>query len=832
MQCSLEINQPLTNSVVGLLTAIADGTKSLAYNSDSNDAAFVTQDDIRRTDLISNLQSLATLIYDKGSSIPSVHHLFLKTISDLLLSPQTDPYIKRLGLLALGNLIVSTGARFAPLHEQVLVIIKGTIPSHVLSSSNAFSNTNNDDLILVLVVLSGTFSCLYLLLNENRSIAKNSIQSLFPFFTSVCFSPIFSNRIISLSNEDDCVSVISLLTTLSISDRSAFQQTDILRKTHVNALLCLDSMIRSSPKDIYQYWYLLLPNKNVDPNSISIVDLIGSDNKKISLASSKCVISMLNGSKQYLSAAKLNESGKNQTHFLPLPTKTLASVISMNYSILEMLNLNLDSLEIINNLLVALAEVINNTPYVKVNEDIRSNLFAILLKYLGNSSTVTSNLVWECISSLLVTGYNPKLIFKNTIPELNLTVYEYIINSLDGSANISVLNIFDNLAKLFPIYFLSIFWINVNPSLAKLIQDVDVEESIKTISFNIVSTFILNLNASNCDFTNTEVEETTIFKNTCIDDEFWMSIVSTYIDPYLKSKSTTLISVYDLIGSIPENGFKSLSDDKQLLLFNELVDYNTRMNKTNVIYASIKAIGNLSLFVGSKIEFCNLLSNSLSKIVDFCKNEKLNVANLNRILLALANILCSISESIKLESNFIFNFDMIRTAMSTIYDIGFSNDKLKGNSIRGFNFIFKIISYCETGFTIDDIKFINYKILPSLILCLDSKMAKIQWNSFISISTAFDISILDSGKQIWVLSLFKSLNKLLRNSKNIKVRSSAVKVLLNIKTLRQIYIAKDLIPDTITTLDFVKADVNVTNNTNNDLQAIILDAKRKLVSLE
>ncbi|RHZ85019.1 hypothetical protein Glove_73g36 [Diversispora epigaea] len=763
------------------------------------------------------LRALSQVLLENGANCQKLHGKILQTLLPIAKYDNPNYEIRRMAINCLGNICSRSGTKLQGKYKSIYEVLLGNLSTGVI---------NNDDSAF-LKVISSTLRSLQLVINEDKSVLvepfgptieaikkciffnieelKESAQNLDQTRTgsnmrknSNPTSPTRSMHVRTRSLGRKWTSSDSELSDGEYTITHRRQEDSRIRQ---NALGCLQSIARSSPKLLYPHWSHFLPDTHASLSTApSLFTLITYETMPaIRITACSVIMTMIDSSKQYLAAADDREI---KSSFTSLSAKLGAIVRELHAGLLQIL-----AKENQNNILIYLLKccnvLVNNTTYERLSGGYLSRLYYAITRFL-NSEDVNVRIITMTLISNIVEC-------KSCVEEVDNILRAPIIN--DGGSshskiskygkNKEVVNLLTFLVKLIGsvdqppsirieswgvlcacarthFVLISPMWLQINPLIE---SDLKVEDvNIRTAAMNFLVEYAREL-AAVCGSRQNDSEEDGIviqqFQNVVMPEVFqwWTTVLSNHIQVTSVDKCHAVRALScDFIACIPANIFSSLPSEKKNLCIKILLGF-AKDESQNVRAAACRGLGVYILFPELQQD------TKFASDMAFTAIQQMSDSNLLvrvRSSWALGNLCDTMVILSNPENNNVRNTNLneflINVMWVKIVKAGLSasndNDKVKPNGVRTLG---SIIHVSPTNFLIREERGLIKEVVQVLIKNFESGSLKVRWNACYAAANMLRNPNIPIGLKTnsWSTLLYESLIRVVQTSKNFKVRINA-----------------------------------------------------------
>ncbi|CEP10827.1 hypothetical protein [Parasitella parasitica] len=771
----------------------------------------VEDDNDHRVDL---LRALSALIFENANNSQRFAARLSKTLLALGNRACRPLEVRRMAINCIGNACAgASGTKLQPLFQDFYACLLGNVCTvdrtaqgtiMVASTSLDFADT------AVRKVSSSTLRSLQFLLAQDKTLISNPLCDIVEIIYTFIFlhvnvqsygagqpanaTPNRRNRLLSsaaapmtatnrpfqmswrtpLHNKPASLVTSSeseLSDSGSLTEMSPRRQRDNA-KIRINALLCLAAIANTTPKALYPHWHKFLPDTFsifLDNNACKgeLPPLLKSDNQPYSLftillydpmvtvrtAVCNTLVSMLDGSKQYISLAQ--ESERKKSSFTSL-SENLGSIIrDLHQGLIYALRKE-QSNPVLTLIMHVITTLVENCSYEKLSKSHLPELYHAVADHWKESSLHSP--ILKAVSSIFS-------IYQDNLRELihGNVVDQIILPALsnpneDQEAQAEVWPTCTTLTKY--------YYKDTMPLLWQKLVDTTSALPISAASLKFVESYATAIHESG-DISSENVL-------------WWQTIIESYLQKAATDQDTASVRVAacDCFASMSKDIFETFHYRHQRLAITLLFSLTSDAD-ANVRAAACRALGVFVLFPSLRED--PLFFSDMIKAALLQKDDKTILVRV-RASWATAN-LC---DALVLENDNNPDFDF-REYMSTadwiqVLEMSTSgsldNEKLRPNAVRAIGSLLRVTpkEYFENTRIMSLVK----NAMQGLEKNIETGSLKVRWNachatSNMLLNPHFPIgySAKEGGIYPWTHTVYQSLIHSLLHCKNFKVRINA-----------------------------------------------------------
>ncbi|KAG9303110.1 hypothetical protein G9A89_005068 [Geosiphon pyriformis] len=766
------------------------------------------------------LRALSKVLFENGGNCQKYHVQLLQILLPLAHPNNLELSSRRMAINCLGNLCVKTGNKLQGKYQNIYDICLGNLNAGIREGDENSS----------LKVLSSTLRALQFVVTEDKNILAEpfgaTIETIknYVFFnvgsknwfidrTNITRLPINSYNKSSVpwhhekANIHSSHSWMSSDSEFSDGDYNQTRKNNDDSRIRLNALGCLQSMIRASPKLLYPYWNKFLPDaRPLSSMSPSLFTLIAHDPiLTVRIAACSCITTLIDGSKQFLTVANDREI---KSSFTSLSANVGAIVRELHSELIEALTDEHSSALLIQ-LLKCSTALINNSAYERLSSGYLSRFYHAVLVLISHKETpiriavlgllsaiVDCRARYEEIALLLqeqiinLTNFDKQS--SNEIPApVNLLIYliKLIGNTMEPSSlRIAGWGLLCVCARMH-LSILCPLWPQLNILITSDLKNDDV--NIRTASMKFLEEYAKSAAAPEFEDQNSFEDEAIIVhpeEKLLMPGllKWWTDTLDNHIqmssfDTCHAVRALTCDSLYHMPYAI----FSQLPPERALYSVTLLLRFGSD-ESPNVRASACRALGGFILFPHLQ-EDTNFATDMAFSVIQNMSDVNLLVRL--RSSWALGNlcdalVLISLRNSAQLNSGTILDFltdhmwiKIVKAGLAGSND----NDKIRPNAVRTLGSLMRIsprefLTKEQTGLVKD--------VVMTLIKNFEHGSLKIRWNACYAAANMLRNQDFPIGFNHWTSPLYDSLTKAVRSAKNFKVRINAC-LALSIPTKRE-----------------------------------------------
>ncbi|EPB90414.1 hypothetical protein HMPREF1544_02780 [Mucor circinelloides 1006PhL] len=557
----------------------------------------------------------------------------------------------------------------------------------------------------------------------------------------------------------------------SLTELSPRRQRDNA-KIRINALLCLSAIANTAPKALYPHWQKFMPDTFsifLDNNAFNgeLPPLLKSDNQPYSLftillydpmvtvrtAVCNTLVSILDGSKQYLSIAQ--ESDKNKSSFTSL-SENLGSIVRDVHQGLIYGLAKEQSKQVLTLMMHIATVLVENCSYERLSKSHLPSIYYAVADHWKEQNL--HGPILKVIASVFS-------IYQDNLKELIQTdVIEQIIlkavsnQNEDEEAQVEVWRTCSTLTRCYFKDTMPMLW-------QKLIETTS-NLPISAASLKFMESYASAIHESG-EFTQQNVS-------------WWQTVIENYLQKAATNEDAPSVraAACDCFASMSRDIFETFHYRYQRLAVTLIFSLASDTD-ANVRAAACRALGVFVLFPSLRED--PLFFSDMLKAILLQKDDKTILVRV-RASWAIAN-LC---DALVLESDTNAEFNL-REYMSTTEWIqvlevstngSLDNEKLRSNAVRAIGSLLRITpkEYYQNTRIMSLVK----NAMQGLEKNIEAGSLKIRWNachatSNMLLNPHFPIGFIpkEGGVYPWTHTLYQSLIHSLLNCKNFKVRINA-----------------------------------------------------------
>ncbi|GJJ76544.1 hypothetical protein EMPS_08903 [Entomortierella parvispora] len=792
------------------------------------------------------LRALSAALFENSSGVKESLLELFRIISHITSNPlkHGQPELRRMALNCLANLIHGTGSLFSTLHERMYGILLSSLTTTSQYESGALSNISNlarrKDMASERKLISSALRALHFLLQEDRHIATRSLSPIldvifrYMFYSSENPSSAVSNGTVpgalsvGVIKRSSYAALPSTIPTTKVSGSTAAQRLDgshidfsipqrglqssdsefsdsesgtsqAQRRQHdgkvrLNALLCLQSIARTTPKQLQPHWPKFLTTSSFPPmwagihKSPSLMTLAGSD-PILTVRSAACVVlgNIFETSKQYLAMAEEKSvlpGNRSQAGILALSERIGLMCRELHAGMaaaLDGVDSSLDHGTIVQ-MIKCCSTIVANSSYEKMEPSLCLKLYTPIKKYLVGHELALQTAALSFVSALLSnssaqTGVREYILSPGSTshsqkPEL----LSILLGFVEGESMSGKIESWTTLRAISQFHFESVreIWLRLDEALRAIGAQSDIR---------VWSAALLFLE---------EYAKAGLSSAVPLALNWWREALEIHIlkafgedSPALKALGCDFMSV--LTSSI----FSNLPSRMQVLILS-LVLGTSEDENGGARAASCRTIGVFILFP-SQWEDSTNITDMANTVLDLCQDA--NLAVRVRASWAVGN-LCDAFVLMTTNGRThilqeILTLAMWTKIMRTAIMISQDHEKLKSNGIRAIGGLLRV---SFEGIIDRERHSLVKDAVNTLIKHMEHGSLKGRWNACYAmqnvllnpdfpIGSTFGTSYaLDSDLVSWTRDIYGALLQAIQHSRNFKVRINACAALTVPKT--------------------------------------------------
>ncbi|ORX55482.1 ARM repeat-containing protein [Piromyces finnis] len=747
---------------------------------------------------IENLKALSFVLYENGSFCEKYYETLINKL--VCLANKNDLpglEIKRLAIISLGNLCFKTGSK---LDSSQYKTIYNTIYNHIINNQNNISLNQSK-------IINSSLRVYQIMISEDKEIlakSKNNLIYLYNFifndYKSIGKRDSNTKLNIYNSNNNSNMSISYIVQSDSeISDSDYYSNSrvkiDNYNKIKLNALYCLQAIIKSSPKLFYPYWDMFIPY--VNNTKKSLLTLVQNDPvPQVRATAITTLTCMVDGAKPYLAVAT---DSHLKTNFLSLSERLGIQIDLLHNGLIHALKTE-NNISILNLIIKCIYILVQNSSYNKISTNypviIRDNMVPLIF----HDDDKIKESALHCINILLDSQFDSRFLTKDLdIPKELLKSFENIIIFKEKNSY-TIINTIISLIKKAESNIVKAESYSIISTIAK--HDVEIIKE----NWNIIKELIdsgLNDNNELIKINTLKVLESyTQAINLNYDQwreiftlDWWEDIISYFLTQINNDNAIIRATSCDCISNIPEIIFEQMNKLKQIPCITIPLNHSQNDRNFNVRAAACRTLGTLITY--------KFLSNDTMFIIDVASTIQDTIKDNNLIVRIRSSwlygnfcdnliFISDSQESVSILNEW-FNNNMIKNLLESGISAAKDNDKCRASALRGLGGIVRI---CPKDFINSQINNIIKEVVLVTKKNAETGSVKIRWNSCHSICNMFKNKNFPIGKALWTSPLIMSLLKSIKNCRNFKVRINATNALIELKVKEQ-YGNNDLIKNTL-----------------------------------
>jgi hypothetical protein len=585
---------------------------------------------------------------------------------------------------------------------------------------------------------------------------------------------------------------------ISDSDFSNLKvKIDNYTKIKLNALYCLQTIIKSSPKLFYPYWDMFIPYVN-DKTKRSLLSLIQNDPiPQIRATAVSTLTCMVDGAKPYLAVA--TDSTHPKTNFTSLSERLGIQINLFHNGLLYALKTE-TNISIINLIIKCICVLVQNSSYDKISTNypviIRDNMVPLIF----HDDDKIKESALHCINILLDSHFDSSFLTKNfEIPKELSKSFEHI-KSFNEEDNYIITNTIISLIRKTESNIVKAECYSILSTIAR--HDIEIIREKWSIIKELIDSGLNNnndlikINALKVleSYTQTINLNYDKWSNT-FDLDWWEDTINYFLTQINSDNAVMRATSCDCISNIPESIFEQLNKLKQIPCITIPLNHSQNDKNFNVRAAACRTLGTLITY--------KFLSNDTMFIIDVASTIQDTIKDNNLIVKIRSSwlygnfcdnlILMSENQENQSILSEWLDDDMIKKLLESGISAAKDNDKCRASALRGLGGIIRI---CPKSF----INSQSNNIIEEAVLVtkknVEAGSVKIRWNACHAICNMFKNKNFPIGKSSWTSTLIMSLLKSIKSCRNFKVRINAANALLQL-TMKEQYGSLDLVKDTL-----------------------------------
>ncbi|CAO3646136.1 unnamed protein product [Cunninghamella echinulata] len=843
---------------------------------------------------VDTLRALSSLLYENSSYTSKFYSRLiplLLTLSDRSVKPLE---IRRMAINCLGNLCLGAGTKLQPHYKNIyetllsnICVVDHTSKGNIMVVSSSLDFTDP----AIRKVASSTLRALQFLLCQDKSLISNPLCDILDIIYTFIFmhvtvqsyyhlnslkdtsinksskpnsllrssrlstttTPSFSHQIPWRSAKSIPAGIISSDSEMSDTDSTAFNPRKLRddAKIRNNAMLCLLSIAKTTPRNLYPNWSKFIPdsfstflkNHTISTSPYTLTPTLQSDQQPFSLITlllydpmmavriTVChtLIAMLDQSKQYLNVASERE-GKSS--FTSLSERLASIVRDLHLSLIYALRKE-NQFEVQCLILKVMSTLMSNTPYGRLNPGYLIEFYITIIYYWDNHDFLQTNnninqneniedidkkqkeiqiSILQTLATMMtsngrmeetmyiLTGEtinnddqkkksNNNYNTKPIKPLLPILLSLVKNNNVNLEIRMEAWKVLSHFAKSHRYDTILNIWDQLVPSFELALNHTESNLRITVLEFaESYSSSMANFFTENENINDDEMKKST---------NWWMVMLEKYIqkismDPVSKVRSLAC----DCLATMTKNIFENLSNRYQRLSIALLLPLPD--DEEIIVRASAcRALGVFVLFPSLREDAC-FVTDMATAISEKMKDDALLVRL--RAGWAQGNLcdaLIITSEMAGFHFNDWVSLDIWMKIVCTATQASLDNDKLRSNAVRAIGSLLRMTprNYLDNRHSVQLIR----EAINSLAKNIETGSLKTRWNachaaSNLLLNETFPIGYIEpsssSSKQqyIWTSILYNSLVKALTKCSNYKVRINAC---LALATPKQIHFYGD-----------------------------------------
>ncbi|CAG8564763.1 9383_t:CDS:10 [Ambispora gerdemannii] len=726
------------------------------------------------------LRALSKVLYENGNQCEKFHDRLLNML--ILLAQPNNPQleIRRMAINCLGNLSARTGNKLHGKYRSIYDVLFANLNAAEDKSllKEPFGTAIETIRIYVFFKI-GEMTTLSIDRTPRNQITR-SYASTSSSRTSQARNPREKSTYHHRSSNHSWLSSDS---ELSDSDYNQNKRNDDSR-VRLNALGCLQSIARASPKLLYPYWNKFLPDARTLSTSPSLFTIISCDPiQTVRVAACSSITTLIDRSKQYLSLADDREL---KSSFTSLSANLGAIVRQLHHELINALREEQQTIMLLQ-LLKCCNVLVNNAAYDRLSGGYLTRLFnAVLpLLFIKECKSNTDEIAFLFQEQLIEISKSELKISPIAEGNSRVNLLMYLIALINDSQQPSTLRIeaWGVLCVCTHLHFLIIRsqWTQLNNLISADLQNEDLNIRAAAMKFLEEYAKAAAAHSNPTNQNNNENDETIDHsKNTDTIPAsellpWWMSTLDHYIQ---KSSLDTCHAVRaltcDCLSHISSIIFSEMPTDRAMYSITLLLRM-VQDESPNVRASACRTLGVFILFPCLSEDTIFATDMALSIIQNISDATLLVRIRSSWALGNLCDSLVTLSEvgENKEISSSVLDFltvDMFNRIIVAALAASVDNDKVRVNAVRALGSLMRIsperyLLKEQTGLVKD--------VVLALTKNFDHGSLKARWNACYAAANMLRNQDFPIGINDWTTSLYDSLSKVVRSAKNFKVRINA-----------------------------------------------------------
>ncbi|TPX31307.1 hypothetical protein SmJEL517_g05339 [Synchytrium microbalum] len=697
------------------------------------------------------LRALGTLLFENGPSlqdslqrqvvdalIPLATHSDTGSTSSGLPAPSASAEIRRTALVCLGHLCVKLGPK-APFYDEIATNALRALQLVLTESSSAVASA-----VEPLV----TLLCMVALATESQSAIQSATTARNP-------------RTVPVTTSDS---------EMSDSEFGSTRTSKNPGRLEMNALQCLHTAIKQSPKLFHSSWSRLLPDGPETSSAVTLCSIARHHpQSRVRLAVYQVVGALFDGAKQYLSIADVSSANKS---FTSLAERLGRQLTGTYFQLLSAIPQEPDMVVLVH-LLKALSVLIRNTTFKNLPSDLPLWILSLMYpRAQDGSDTTTQVAALEVITVLVESGFKTSSMDALSKQKTGFSL-SCILDLFESESLPARIAAFDCVAAFAKndIVTMNEFWDEIILKISKNINDEN--PTLRAASYKVFEQY-LQAGSSSSAPDEDDIQVQTSSESTLIPSPRYTQVLNTYVIPGFADASYVVRSLCcDCVSHIPSDVFNVMTVPERYGLVTIVLGMMNGEEDVNVRIAACRTAG---VFVTFPI-----LQQDALFMMDVAMTLKPNVSDQgvgvrSKASWALANMTDALV-STRISNTDLSEVltdsvlvDLIETALLAARD----NDKCRSNGVRALG---NLIRISNESFLNRECERKVKDVVNALIKNMTSGAMKTRWNSCHAVANMFSNPSLPSEGAAWIRPLIEALMQAVSSCKNFKVRINAASAL-------------------------------------------------------
>ncbi|GBC04366.1 hypothetical protein RclHR1_05640009 [Rhizophagus clarus] len=762
------------------------------------------------------LRAMSQVLYENGQNCQKLHKQLLNILLPIAREINRDLETRRMAINCLGNLCYRTGNKFQGKYKDV----------YELLLANLNSPNPSDDETAYLKVISSTFRALQFVVIEDKSVLTEPFGSTIEIIRRYVFynaddikklqASIDQSRIAAgksvrnsgpsnqkHSRKHSRMKSIGRSWLSSDSEISDGEHSQSVRKRNedsrirANALGCLQSIARTSPKMLHQYWNHFLPyTEPTETSPPSLFTIIACEPiATVRILACSVISTMIDGSKQYLAVADDRDA---KTSFTSLSAK-LGTIVRELHAGLFRVILREDYNPVLAQLLKCCNVLVNNAAYDRLSLNYLSRIYHTTANFLVHSDNAVRLATMTLISTIMdckacikevdkllsdtiinrTSADITRLPFFQNYQEMNLLSYLVLVIGSNEQLPVMRIESWGILCACARTHFsiVSLEWERINPLVVTDLASED--EKIRTAAMTFLVEYAKAFSGGN---RNTGGDDERIMVQEVQQEiipkvfQWWDSIIAQHIQGSSVDKCHAVKALTcDFMSHIPSNIFSALSAEKRNFCTKTLLGLS-KHESPNVRAAACRGLGVYILF--PILQQDTFASDMVLSVIQQMADQAILVrvrsswalGNLCDTMVLLSNPANNQGMS-NTNTEFLIRVMWIRIVKAALAASN-DNEKVRPNGVRALG---SIIHVSPTNFLEREERHLIKDVVLSLIKNFESGTLKVRWNACYAAANMLRNPNFPIGSKSnsWSVQLYEALIKAVQTSKNFKVRINA-----------------------------------------------------------